>query len=269
MKRTFVAVLLAVALAAAAVSPAAAFFDKPRFAEHLGLAYYAFHTWVMTPFRAGAFENGAPHRSTAMVKGEIVLFFAADQVRDASRIAHRSKDPLLQKIAGSVDQLGASFGTVGRRFQSGQYSPDDVKALDSATSSLGSTAAAGGVPIKDIPNRVPGVGRLRFPPPAFSAYAARSARDDRGPRSLVRRYPRRSPGAAAAGSAEPRVATREEPARAGRARPLSLLTARGPTFLGSRCCGPKPAERFGAQPRSPYLASFAFLAPYTRPRAFP
>ncbi len=77
-------------------------------------------------------------------------------MRVASKIARESKDPLLQKLSGGVTSLSESFGTIGQRLKSGQFSPDDVKRLVSSTTSLGSAAAAGGAPIKDVPVAVPG-----------------------------------------------------------------------------------------------------------------
>ncbi|MBV9439385.1 MAG: hypothetical protein JOZ24_05270 [Candidatus Eremiobacteraeota bacterium] len=155
--RTVVAALLAIALGAAALAPAQALLDKSRFALHLGIAYFAFHRWVLKPYKTHAFDNGAPHRTATIVKGGVALLFAVHEVRVASKIAHLSKDPLLQKIAGGVDQLGASFGTVGQRLKGGQFSPDDVSALDGATTSLGSAAAGAGAPIKDRPVAIPGL----------------------------------------------------------------------------------------------------------------
>ena len=148
--------LIALALVFGAVSPAQAFLDKTRFAAHLGIAYFCFHHWVMKPYQEQQFESGAPHRTAAIIKGGVALLFAVHEVRVSSKIARNSKDPLLQKLSGGVDALMGSFGTVGQRLKSGKFSPDDIKGLDAATTSLGSAAAAGGAPIKDVPVPIPG-----------------------------------------------------------------------------------------------------------------
>ncbi|MEO7040421.1 MAG: hypothetical protein ABI186_10370 [Candidatus Elarobacter sp.] len=155
--RTGLAVgLIALALLVGAARPAQAFLDKTRFAAHLGVAYFCFHHWVLKPYQEQQFASGAPHRTSAIVKGGIALLFAVHEVRVSSKIAHLSKDPLLEKVAGSVDGLTGSFGSIGQRLKSGQFSPDDVKTLDAATTSVGAEAAADGAPIKDVPVPVPG-----------------------------------------------------------------------------------------------------------------
>ncbi|MBC5810284.1 MAG: hypothetical protein GIW95_05435 [Candidatus Eremiobacteraeota bacterium] len=148
--------LVAVALLFAAAKPAEAFLDKTRFAAHLGIAYFCFHHWVLKPYEEQQFAPGAPHRTATIVKGGAALLFAVHEVRVSSKIAHLSKDPFLQKIAGNVDALTGSFGAVGQKLKSGQFNPDDIKSLLSSTTSLGSAAAAGGAPIKDIPVALPG-----------------------------------------------------------------------------------------------------------------
>lgn len=155
--RTAVTVsFLALALCVGAMRPAHAFLDKTRFAAHLGVAYFCFHHWVLKPYEEQQFASGAPHRTAALIKGGAALLFAVHEVRVSSKIARNSKDPLLQKLSGSVDTLMGSFGAVGQRLKSGQFSPDDIKGLSTATSSLGASAAAGGAPIKDVPVAIPG-----------------------------------------------------------------------------------------------------------------
>lgn len=150
------AAMLALVFFFSAFRPAEAFLDKTRFAAHLGIAYFCFHHWVMKPYQEQRFAPGAPHRTASLVKGGVALLFAVHEVRVAAKIARLSKDPLLQKLSGGVDSLTGSFAAVGQRLKGGQFSPNDVKALDSATSSVAADAAAGGTPIKDVPVAVPG-----------------------------------------------------------------------------------------------------------------
>jgi len=150
------AALIAVALLISAARPASAFLDKTRFVAHLGVAYFCFHHWVLKPYEQHAFDPGAPHRTSTIIKGGAALLFAVHEVRVAGKIAHMSKDPLLQKIAGGVDSLDGSFGAIGAKLKSGHFSPDDIKMLQTQTSSVGAAAAAGGAPIKDVPVAIPG-----------------------------------------------------------------------------------------------------------------
>jgi hypothetical protein len=139
-----------------ATRPAPAFLDKTRFLAHLGVAYFVFHHWVMKPYEQGAFAGGAPHRTAALVKGGVALLFAVHEVRVSEKIAHNSKDPLLQKLDAGLAGLTSSFASVGERMKSGQFNAGDLQQLTTQTGSLQSTAQANGTTIKDVPAAIPG-----------------------------------------------------------------------------------------------------------------
>ena len=150
--------LLASALVVAGpLSTSHALFDKTRFVAHIGVAYYAFHHWVLTPYKSGQFASGSAGRTVRLVKGGAALLFAAHELNVAEKVAHNSKDPLLQKLDASLVKLKGSFSNVGGKLKSGQFSDADIKSLDSATSDLSSTSAAGGQTIKDIAAPIPGL----------------------------------------------------------------------------------------------------------------
>ena len=138
------------------LAPSYAFLDKTRFAAHLGIAYFCFHHWVLKPYQDGAFATGAPHRTSALVKGGAALLFAIHEVKVSEKIAHESKDPLLQKVDGGVETMMASFGTIGQKLKSGQFDPKDIEALKESTSAVATQAAADGATIKDVPVPLPG-----------------------------------------------------------------------------------------------------------------
>ena len=156
LRAAALAAVVAFALFFGVPRPAQAFLDKTRFVAHLGVAYFCFHHWVLKPYEEHRFDAGAPHRISTIVKGGVALLFAVHEVRVAERIAHTSPDPLLHRLDGGVTALIASFAVIGTRFKNGQFSPDDVKGLETATSAVGADAAAGGAPIKDVPVAVPG-----------------------------------------------------------------------------------------------------------------
>lgn len=155
-KRIVLAFTLAIAMAAGAFAPAPAFLDKTRFLAHLGVAYFAFHHWVMKPYEQGAFANGAPHRTAALVKGGVALLFAMHEVKVSEKIAQHSKDPLLQKLDAGLAGLTGSFASIGQRMKSGQWNPQDATALDQQTTQIKSNAASNGMNIKDVPAAIPG-----------------------------------------------------------------------------------------------------------------
>ena len=154
--KLFLVGALIVAMFSSALSPSYAFLDKTRFVAHLGIAYFCFHHWVLSPYRDGSFNAGAPHRTAAMVKGGIALLFAYHEVKVSEKIAQRSKDPLLQKLSGAISGLSGSFASVGSRLKSGHFNPADIESLATSTTAIGTSAAAGGARIKDVPIPVPG-----------------------------------------------------------------------------------------------------------------
>lgn len=149
--------LLTLAALTGPLSVSHAIFDKTRFAAHLGAGYFAFHHWVLTPYRTGHLASGAQGRTGSLVKGGLALLFAAHEVKVAENIAHKSNDPLLQKLDAGLSKLTGSFTSVGQSLKSGQLNTADIDRLNSDTSALSSTAAAAGQPIKDVPVSVPGL----------------------------------------------------------------------------------------------------------------
>ena len=150
------ALAIALAIIVARPSPAGAFLDKTRFLAHLGVAYFAFHHWVMKPYSQGAFAAGAPHRTAAVVKGGIALLFAYHEVGVAKKIAAKSSDPLLQKLNTGLDGLMGNFSSIGERMKAGNFNPADIAALTKQTTTLNTQATAAGSPIKDVPATIPG-----------------------------------------------------------------------------------------------------------------
>jgi hypothetical protein len=156
LKRALLAVALVCAIFAGATRPASAFLDKTRFLAHLGVAYFAFHHWVLKPYEAGDFAQGAPHRLATMAKGGLALLFAVHEIHVSEKIAQHSKDPLLQKLNAGLGSLTSSFESVGQRLKSGTAAAQDINSLQGQTNQLNSTATAAGAPIKDVPAAIPG-----------------------------------------------------------------------------------------------------------------
>jgi hypothetical protein len=139
------------AMVASVVTPSYAMFDKTRFVIHLGVAYFAFHHWVLKPFNEGAFTTGSPQsRIVPIAKGGAALIFAYHEVKVADRIAKKSNSPLLQKLEGALTGLETQFSTVGAKLKGGHFDPADITSLSSATDALKGNAASSGVNIKDV-----------------------------------------------------------------------------------------------------------------------
>lgn len=156
MKKKLLALALTLALFVGAVGPSAAIFDKTRFVTDLGVAYFAFHHWVWKPYKAGAFAAGAPHRTKALVKAGLAMLFAANRVQAANNLAHKSKSPLLQKLAGSVDSMQSAFLGLGQRLKSGNFDAKNVEDANGALGSVDAGATNAGLKVKDVPVAIPG-----------------------------------------------------------------------------------------------------------------
>jgi len=154
--KLFLAFALAAALTAGLARPSHAVLDKTRFAASLGIAYFCFHHWVSSPYREGKFVSGAPHRTATIVKSGVALLFAVHELKAANKIAHESKDPLLHKLSGSLDNMTNLFDTTGRKFKIGKFAPSDVDMLNGAFTGMDSSARAAKIEVKDVPVTVPG-----------------------------------------------------------------------------------------------------------------
>jgi len=147
---------LACAMVASSFSPSSAFLDKTRFVAHLGIAYFCFHHWVLKPYQAGSFADGAPHRVSTIIKGGAALLFAVHEVQVADKIAKNSPDPLLQKLDGGLIALQSQFGAIGQKLKSGHFDPHDIDTLNASTNVVSAGAAADKAVIKDVPAALPG-----------------------------------------------------------------------------------------------------------------
>ncbi len=158
LRKAFAAVAIAAALTAGLARPSNALLDKTRFAAHLGVAYFCFHHWVSNPYREGKFVAGAPHRTASIVKAGAALLFAVHELKVANKIAHMSKDPLLQRLSGSVDQMSNSFLSIGQKFKGGKFGNGDIDSLNGAFAGMDSSARASKIDVKDVPVAIPGAG---------------------------------------------------------------------------------------------------------------
>lgn len=157
LRKTLVCWSLALLTAFGLVTPSHAVLDKTRFVADLGIAYYCYHHWVSTPYKTGAFAPGAPHKTKAVIKAGAALLFALNRVKAANKIAQTSKDPILHKLAGGLDSMIASVGSLGQKFKGGKMDPTDLSSLDSTFGAVTSRTSANGLEIKDKAVAIPGL----------------------------------------------------------------------------------------------------------------
>ena len=133
---------------ASLLSPSFALLDKTRFAVDLGEAFFSFRHFVYTPYKEGKFESGAPGRTKALVKGGVALLFAVNRIKAADNIAHKSKSPLLHKLAGTLDNLQNEYSTLGQKLKGGQFNPADIETAHAHVKAAGAGATAAGIEVK-------------------------------------------------------------------------------------------------------------------------
>ena len=156
VKKFLLVLALGITLTAGFARNSQALLDKTRFVAHLGIAYFCFHHWVSNPYREGKFVAGAPHRTATIVKAGAALLFAVHELKVSNKIAHMSKDPLLQKLSRSVDNMTGQFDSFGRKFKSGKFANGDIGSLTDAYSGMDSSARASKIQVKDVPVALPG-----------------------------------------------------------------------------------------------------------------
>ncbi len=154
--RSSLILTLSTVLCVSLLSPSFGLFDKTRFVTDLGVAYFSYHHWVAKPFKEGGFNNGAPKRTSSIIKAGAALLFAANRVKAANKIAHESKDPLLHKLGSSLDNMTSSFTTIGEKFKSGKFNKEDVGTLGGSLDQVDSRARAAKLKVRDVQVAIPG-----------------------------------------------------------------------------------------------------------------
>lgn len=122
-------------------------FARTKFLLHTGLAFGAFHRYILKPYRAGSFRSGAPGRTKALAKAAAAGVFAYHELKVA-RTDAVCDGPTLHRLAGSLSNALASLKGLGAlRAGTGLGA---IGLAGQALDKLGGDAASGGVSIKDL-----------------------------------------------------------------------------------------------------------------------
>ena len=132
-----------------------AFFDKTRFAVHLGLAYFAFHHFVYNPYKAGSFKAGASHRTTSILKAGAALLVTYHELKVAYGIAKDSNSGVLHALIKPMTGLINTANRVANKLKGGQYNDAEVKSTIDSANSFSRQATHNCRSIKEMP--VPGL----------------------------------------------------------------------------------------------------------------
>jgi len=124
-------------------------FAKTKFLTHSGLAFGAFHRYLYTPVRAGAFKSGASGRITAIVKAGAAALFIKREVRLA--YGDVQANPSLCKVIGQpLQALGNQIEAAVSGLKNGSTS--GITALEGVVQGVKAKASSAGTPIQENTN---------------------------------------------------------------------------------------------------------------------
>ena len=129
-------------------------FAKTKFLLHSGLAFGAFHRYILKPYRAGKFKKGASGRTKALVKAGVAGVFAVHELKQARRAA--LSDDRLRPLVSRIDGLVGRLGPLASRLKGGAFNPTDLLGAAGAVEALGKSSQGHGATIRD--RAVPALG---------------------------------------------------------------------------------------------------------------
>ncbi|MFF3753731.1 hypothetical protein ACFYYH_25225 [Streptomyces sp. NPDC002018] len=130
-------------------------FARSRFAAHAGLAAGAAYRWIVEPYRAGLFEEGATNRTYALIKAGLAGTFAYNRLTAASESAQG--DPLLAKAVAPLAAGIASLRGLGAKFGKGEAGSAEVGMVETVINDVKGAGSSAGAVVKD---KVPPVSQL-------------------------------------------------------------------------------------------------------------
>jgi hypothetical protein len=122
-------------------------FAKTKFLLHSGLAFGAFHRYILKPYKAGSFRKGAPGRVKALAKAGVAGAFAVHELKVARRdaLADDHLRPLVNRLDTALGRLGGLTGIL----KGGGLNPGQLLGAAGAITALGRQSAGAGATIKD------------------------------------------------------------------------------------------------------------------------
>ncbi|MCD0452603.1 hypothetical protein LO762_25970 [Actinocorallia sp. API 0066] len=133
---------------AAAACPTAATkkFAKTRFVADMGLAFGAFNQWILKPYKAGGFNEGAEKRKSAIAKAVAAGAFSLNRL-NAGRKMINADPTLCKSLKAPVEALWATASAAIDKLKTGDTS--GITDASSALEGLRQDAEQDGLTIKD------------------------------------------------------------------------------------------------------------------------
>lgn len=121
-------------------------FAKTKFLLHTGLAFGAFHRYILKPLKAGTFKSGADGRTKAFVKAAAAALFAYHELNQAHDAA-LSSDLLRRKVVNPLESVIAKIKGLPAALKGGDAK--DILGASGGLDALKSAAGGAGANITD------------------------------------------------------------------------------------------------------------------------
>jgi hypothetical protein len=128
---------------------------KSRFLLHAGLAFGAFHRYILKPLQNGGFTAGASSRTKTFVKAALAGAFVVREILQMDKFANADKT--LCKIVPNIDGVSTALSGLIDKLKGSTATATDLSGVSSTFDSLQSQAGSLGATIKDRASKIPGV----------------------------------------------------------------------------------------------------------------
>lgn len=130
-------------------------FAKTRFVANAGLAAGATYQWIVKPFRAGKFKNGADGRRFALIKAGLAGAFTYNRLKAATKNAQG--DPTLAKAVAPLSAGIDALKDLPSKLRKGEGTDSIVNSFDGIINDVKGAGSSAGAEVKD---KVPSAGEL-------------------------------------------------------------------------------------------------------------
>ena len=128
---------------------------KSRFLLHAGLAFGAFHRYILKPLKNSGFTAGSSSRTKTFVKAALAGAFVVREIIQMDKFANADKT--LCKIVPNIDGVNTALSGLIDKLKGSSATDADLTSVSSTFDSLQSQAGSLGATIKDRASRIPGV----------------------------------------------------------------------------------------------------------------
>jgi hypothetical protein len=120
---------------------------RTKFVLHTGIALGAFHRYVIKPYRAGAFKQGAPDRRKALLKAGASAVLAYHELKVAAHDAN-CDGPALKKLAHPLSEALSALSSLRSAIGTGNLA--GIASTGALLDTVIAKASANGVQLTDV-----------------------------------------------------------------------------------------------------------------------